>query len=84
MEITVLFFGELAEVAETKKLILTNLYDTAALNEHLLLSYPDLKDKTFRIALNQELVNEKRMLFCPPTQEDKLIQKITGVSKWLF
>ena len=60
--VTVLFFGELAEIAGTKSTTLSDLHDTIALKDYIHLNYPRLNDKTFTMALNKELVTEKQLL----------------------
>jgi len=63
MEISVLFFGELAEIAGTKTCTFQNIEDTLYLKEHLLKQYPKLTDRTYRMAVNKELVSEKQLLY---------------------
>lgn len=62
MEITVLFFGLLAEAVGTEKMTFKGLEDTDALVQHLLDAYPSLWDKKYRIALNTRVVNGKATL----------------------
>ena len=62
MEITVLFFGELAEISGTKKVSLQATEDTICLKEYIVKQYPKLKDRTYRMAVNKELVSEKQIL----------------------
>ena len=62
MEIKILFFGELATIVDAKEILVQNMKDTVSLNEHILAKYPSLKNKTYRIALNRELVSERRDL----------------------
>ena len=62
MEITVLFFGELAEISGTKKVSVQDTEDTICLEEYINKQYPKLKDRTYRMAVNKELVSEKRIL----------------------
>ena len=57
MKITVLFFGELAEISGEHKIELQDLNDTDVLNEALVLQFPKLKTKKYRLSLNRELIN---------------------------
>ncbi|MFI5140807.1 MAG: MoaD/ThiS family protein [Bacteroidia bacterium] len=62
MEINVLFFGELAEVAGANKMAVQNMEDTTSLTKWMLEKYPVLKNRTYRVAVNKEVINEKRNL----------------------
>jgi molybdopterin converting factor subunit 1 len=62
MEITVLFFGELAEISGTKKVSVQDIEDTFCLKEYISKQHPKLKDRTYRMAVNKELVSEKQIL----------------------
>lgn len=73
MEITVLFFGLLAEAVEAEKIILKGITDTDTLVQHLMDTRPSLWDKKYRIALNTKIINGKTILhegdvvaFLPP------------------
>jgi molybdopterin converting factor small subunit len=59
MEIDILFFGELAAIVGAEKMELKNIEDTMSLTEFIIEKYPLLKNKTYRIAVNRELVNGK-------------------------
>ncbi|HKC68954.1 MAG TPA: MoaD/ThiS family protein [Bacteroidia bacterium] len=62
MEITVLFFGELAEIAGTSKITVQHITDTASLYAYLFEQYPTLKNRTYRLAVNKNVINEKQHL----------------------
>ena len=62
MEISILFFGELAELVGTKKTVVQNIQDTVSLHEYLLKQYPCLASRTYRMALDKEFVSEKQNL----------------------
>ena len=62
MEITVLFFGELAEVAGANKIAVQNMSDTQSLTECMVEKYPALKNRTYRIAVNKEVISGKQNL----------------------
>jgi molybdopterin synthase sulfur carrier subunit len=62
MEISVLFFGELAEIAGASKIAVQNMEDTTSLSEWMTEKYPTLKNRTYRIAVNKEVISEKRNL----------------------
>lgn len=73
MEITVLLFGNLAQIAGTSKLVLQDAVDTTAANDLLLSKFPDFKNKKYVIALNQKIVRDSQKLnngdelaFLPP------------------
>ena len=73
MEITVLFFGLLAEAVGTEKMTLKGVADTDILIRHLGDIHPSMCDKKYRIALNTRIINGKAMLsegdvvaFLPP------------------
>ncbi len=62
MEITVLLFGNLTQLAGTNKLVLADVKDSASCNELLLLKYPAFKNSKYVIALNQVLVKDNQSL----------------------
>jgi len=62
MEITVLFFGELAEVAGASKMAVQNIEDTQSLTEWMVGKYPALKNRTYRVAVNKEVISGKQSL----------------------
>jgi len=73
MEITILLFGNLAQIAGTTKLVLQDAADTTTANELLLSKFPDFKNKKYAIALNQQLIRDNQILnsgdelaFLPP------------------
>jgi molybdopterin converting factor subunit 1 len=62
MEIVILFFGELAEIAGTKKRIVSSIEDTLSLKEYINKEYPLLLNRKFRIAVNKEVVSANQSL----------------------
>ena len=62
MEITILLFGNLAQLAGTTKLVLQDVKDSAACQELLLTKFPTFKNNIYVIALNQELITENQTL----------------------
>lgn len=62
MEITVLFFGTLIDIAQTSSLKLKGISSSKILHEELIRLYPALKNKTYTIALNKELIFENEVL----------------------
>lgn len=73
MEITVLLFGNLAQIADTTKLVLQDVTDTTSADELMISKFPTFKNKKYIIALNQQLVRENQILndgdelaFLPP------------------
>jgi molybdopterin synthase sulfur carrier subunit len=62
MKTTILFFGMLAEVTGIDKMEVENITDTDSLVDYLVKSYPLLKNKTYRIAVNKKLITGKEAL----------------------
>ena len=58
MEIKVLLFGELAELAGSEKLLLNNIDSTSEAIELLRSTYPALASKKYAIALNKQLIKD--------------------------
>ncbi|MBK9192794.1 MAG: MoaD/ThiS family protein [Crocinitomicaceae bacterium] len=57
MKITVLFFGMLAEQTKTSKVeVETNVVSVGDFEKAILEEYPALKDKTYSLAFNENLV----------------------------
>jgi molybdopterin synthase sulfur carrier subunit len=59
MGITVLFFGQLAEIAGTKSLQLEQLAGSGELRSELFRRFPGLSSINFNLAVNQEIVTEE-------------------------
>ncbi len=57
MKIKILFFGNLTEVIGSNELSLSDIEHTDGLNNNLQYDYPELKAMTYRIAVNQEIIN---------------------------
>lgn len=73
MEITILLFGNLAQIAGTTNFVLHGAIDTTSANELLVSKFPEFKNKTYALALNQQLVRDNQKLnngdelaFLPP------------------
>lgn len=73
METTILLFGNLAQIAETNKLILENLHDIKNVEEYLFTKFPTFKKQKYAVALNQKVTKENQTLsdgdelaFLPP------------------
>lgn len=73
MEITVLLFGNLAQIAGATKITLQNVKDTITVNELLQSKFSEFKNKKYAVALNQQLVRDNQNLkdgdelaFLPP------------------
>lgn len=58
MKIDVVFFGELAELIGSEKLSFSNVIDLLELQKNLENTYPPLKNKFYKIAINQQIVTE--------------------------
>lgn len=73
MEITVLLFGNLAQIAGATKITLQDVKDTITVNELLQSKFPEFKNKKYAIAVNnllikdaQNLNNGDELAFLPP------------------
>lgn len=62
MEITVLLFGQAAELVASKQLTLTSVIDTNTAVSQLKSTYPQLASINFSVALNTKLLNENTTL----------------------
>ncbi len=63
MQLTIKYFGMLAEATTiTEEEIHTDVCSVAQLVEKLKNQYPKLSDKDFKIAINQELVDQNHMI----------------------
>lgn len=56
MKITVLLFGVLAEKAGAQRLELENIEDLESLKDYFNGKYPEFKELSFQVSVNQELV----------------------------
>ena len=73
MKVDVLFFGVLAEITNNEAVSIENIRDTDELNNKLLDQYPEMKSVTYRIAVNQKIIDSNTKLndndeiaFMPP------------------
>ena len=74
MKINLLFFGRLAEVVKDQQdIMLDEKSTTDQLNSILLGKFPDLEQYTYRLAVNEKIINTDRELqendvvaFMPP------------------
>ena len=62
MEIEIISFGKIAEFLPGQKLELKEIKDTEALKTFLEQDYPALKGMKYKLALNQQLVQQNREL----------------------
>lgn len=63
MNITIKYFGQIAEVTkQTNETISFPNHLVSELIEHLYAKYPELKNKSFKVAQNQELVSDSTKL----------------------
>jgi len=63
MQVNVIFFGVLSDVVGKNMLTIQDTDNMADLKSKLIISYPDLKDYTFRMAVNQQMVEDNYLLF---------------------
>lgn len=57
MEIKVLFFGEIQQSTKQSEILFKDVFSSNQLNEKIQLLFPDLKTKSYRIAVNKSLIN---------------------------
>ncbi len=63
MQLTIKYFGMLAEATSTaEERLQTDICSVADLLKKLKNQYPKLHDKDFKVAINQELVNNNYMI----------------------
>jgi len=62
MKVKVLVFGQLQDITSKGEFYAEDLADTTALQAYLFEQYPQLQNKTFKIALNQNIVREDSKL----------------------
>lgn len=58
--IPIKLFGELAEIAGTSTIVIQNVNNTDVLKEEIFNRYPLLKQKTFLIAIDKNIIKEKK------------------------
>ncbi|MBC7423055.1 MAG: MoaD/ThiS family protein [Ferruginibacter sp.] len=63
MDITVLFFGQLAELADTNETVFQSVIDTDALKIQLQQKYPPFADAAYIIAVNKIVTDQNIPLF---------------------
>jgi len=62
MKTQILLFGQLAELAGTKQIILEGFTDSQSLMSALLQQYPALSQSKYVVAINKEIVSENTIL----------------------
>lgn len=62
MEIKILLFGELAQIAGTNNIVLKDIANTNAVSEKLFEQFPTFKNKKYALAVNKQLVKESHAL----------------------
>ena len=62
MDIKVILFGQLCDIAGSDSLVLEAVSDTNELEEQLKLQYPDLAASKYIIAVNKKMVHENTEL----------------------
>jgi len=62
MQIKVLLFGELAQLAGSAELILQDVDSTTSANEMLENKFPQLVSKKYAIAVNKQIVKDSQQL----------------------
>lgn len=62
IKVTVKLYGILAEIAGKPSLILENVSDSDDLKKHLLYLFPEMREHTFIVAVNNKLINKPTKL----------------------
>ncbi len=62
MKIEVLLFGVLAEKAGESKITIERIKDIESLKAYMFTRFPDFKNLTFQISVNQSLIHENMLL----------------------
>ena len=62
MDIKVLFFGVIAEIASQDEIALSNVNDTDSLKEVLLKKFPEIAKYKYLLSVNHEIVKEAKAL----------------------
>lgn len=62
MKITVIFFGQLEQLANCKRMDFEGISDTEELKTKVVQEFPKLVGFDYLIALNQEIIQEKMVL----------------------
>ena len=76
MKITILFFGQLAEITGTSNIKLSDIADTDDLRNKLQQQFPALEKMTFSIAVNKKMTQENTIL--KPEDEVALLPPFSG------
>lgn len=63
MQINVIFFGVLSDVVGKNVLTIQDTDNMTDLKRKLITNYPDLIDYTYRMAVNQQMVEDNHRLF---------------------
>ncbi len=73
MEIRVLLFGNLAQIAGVNEMIMNDVLDTEAVIDLMQTKFPEFKNNKYAIAVNKQIVKDKQTLcdgdelvFLPP------------------
>lgn len=67
MEIELITFGSLTEVIKNQKIDLNEVNDTDALKTYLEHTFPALKQRKYKLALNKNLIQDKQSLHAGDT-----------------
>ena len=63
MQVNVIFFGVLRDVVGKNMLTIQDTDNMTDLKNKLITNYPDLKDYTYRMAVNQQMVEDNYLHF---------------------
>ena len=59
MKVNILAFGALSEMIKSEVLETDDITDSDTLHQYLLNRYPDLKNKTYRVAVDRKLITDR-------------------------
>ena len=62
MQVKVMIFGVLSDVIGTNMLAIQDIENVSDMKNKLVSNYPNLKDYTYRMAVNQKMVNDNHRL----------------------
>lgn len=76
MDVNVLFFGMIRDIAGSNNLLLNNAHDTDEVIEQLQTMFPQLKNTKYRVAVNKNLIHDNATL--PDGAEVAILPPFSG------
>ncbi|MBK7763598.1 MAG: MoaD/ThiS family protein [Bacteroidetes bacterium] len=62
MKVTVLVFGNLADIVRQPLLVIDDILDTDALIDYLQSEYPDLQNHRYVVSLNKKIIQQNTII----------------------